>query len=463
MGKILIKKAAAIVSCDDKDHVFLNHDMLIENEKILDIAPNIECSDAEIINGERKFVYPGLVNTHHHFFQTFIRNLTTIDYPNISVLDWLDIFFKICPLVDLDVMYYSALTAMADLVKHGCTCAFDHQYIFNSHTGKESIDRQMEAAALIGIRYHAGRATNTRPMSEGSPIPDSIVETTDEFIKHTKSLITKYHDVTPFSMHQIVIAPCQPINCYEDTFIESVKLAKETGARLHTHLGEGENSTMQSRWGVRTLEWCRQRGFIGENTWFAHCWELSDEEFKVIGSYGSGVSHCPSPAILGGFPILPMKSMIKDNVLISLGCDGSATNDSSNLLDSIRSAYFMQSYYSKSRGGSISAYDLLKIATINGAKTLGRSDIGSLETGKAADLFMIDMGTLETVATSHDPKNIIGRVGLTGNVWLTMINGKVVFFDNKLVNIDERALAREGEKVYEKVLRDPCDAFKNLL
>lgn len=460
MAKTLIKNAQGIVTCDALDRVYENCDMLIEDQKIIAIAPNLKCDDAKVIDAAGKLIYPGLVNTHHHFFQTFIRNLTTIDYPNMTVLEWLDVFFQAVRYVDLDVMYYSALTSMADLVKHGCTTAFDHQYCFNALTGKESVDRQMEAAKLIGIRYHAGRATNTRPMSEGSPIPDDIREDTDTFINHTRQLIKKYHDDSPFSMQQIVIAPCQPMNCSEDCFIESVKLAKETGCRLHTHLGEGENDFMQAKYGVRTLEWCRQRGFIGENVWYAHCWELSEEEFKVIGDYGAGVSHCPAPAILSGFPILPMKQMLRDGVTISLGCDGSATNDSSNLLDSIRTAYYMQCYFGKQRGGTISAYDILKIASAGGAKTLGRSDLGSLEVGKAADLFMIDTTTLEMVGTTHDPKNLIGRVGLTGNVWLTMINGKVVFENNELVGIDERKLAREADRAHEKALRNPCPAFQ---
>lgn len=459
MSKILIQNAKTIVSCDDQDRVYHDCDMLIEDEKIIAIAPNLRCEDAQIIDATGKLVYPGLINTHHHFFQTFIRNLTTIDYPNMTVLEWLDVFFQAVRYVDLDVMYYSALTAMADLVKHGCTTAFDHQYCFNALTGKESIDRQMEAAKQIGIRYHAGRATNTRPMSDGSPIPDDIREDTATFISHTRELIKKYHDDSPFSMQQIVIAPCQPMNCPGDCFPESVKLAKETGCRLHTHLGEGENDFMQARYGMRTLEWCRQQGFLGENVWFAHCWELTQDEYKMIGDYGAGVSHCPAPAILSGFPILPMKQMIRDNVCISLGCDGSATNDSSNLLDSIRTAYYMQCYFGKERGGAISAYDMLKIATINGAKTLGRPDLGSLEVGKAADLFMIDGTTLELVGALHDPKNLIGRVGLTGNVWLTMINGKVVFRDNQLVGVDEKKLAMEGDKAHEKALRIPCPSF----
>ena len=460
MAKTLLRNARAIVSCDERDRVYEHCDLLIEDQKILEIAPHISCESAQVIDATGKLIYPGLVNTHHHFFQTFIRNLTTIDYPNMTVLEWLDVFFQAVRYVDSDVMYYSALTAMADLVKHGCTTAFDHQYCFNARTGKASIDRQMEAAQQIGIRYHAGRATNTRPMSDGSPIPDDIREDTEIFIAHTRALIEKYHDASPFSMRQIVIAPCQPMNCAADCFTASVALAKETGCRLHTHLGEGENEFMQARYGMRTLEWCRRLGFLGENVWFAHCWELTPEEYKMIGDYGAGVSHCPAPAILSGFPILPMKQMLRDGVCLSLGCDGSATNDSSNLLDSIRTAYYMQCYFGKERGGAVTAYDILKIATAGGAKTLGRSDLGSLAPGKAADLFLIDGTTLELVGATHDPKNLIGRVGLTGNVAMTMIGGKIVFDGVKLTGIDERRLAVEADRAHESALRSQCPVFQ---
>lgn len=460
--RTLIKNALAVVSCDSKDTVYQNTDILIEGEKIINISQNIQCRDAKIIDAEGKFVYPGLVNTHHHFFQTFVRNLTTIDYPNMHVVKWLDEIYKVFKIIDSDVIYYSSLTAMADLVKHGCTTAFDHHYLYTTNMTEDPVDKQMKAASEIGMRYHAGRGTNTLPRSEGSTMPEEMLETTDQFISNTRDLINKYHDTNPFSMNQIVISPCQPVNCYDETFIESVKLSKETGARLHTHIGEGENNIMMQRWGMRTLDWCEKYDFVGENTFFAHCWELTDDEYKRIGAHGSGISHCPSPAILGGFPILPMEKLKEYGTLVSLGCDGSATNDGSNLLDSIRTAYLMQCYFSKERGGGASAYDILKAATINGAKTLGRDDIGSLEVGKAADLFMIDARALELVGTLHDPLNLIGRVGVTGNVWLTMINGKVVFEDNKLVNIDEKKLAREGENVCNRVLRDRSEAFHNL-
>lgn len=453
MEKTLIKNASAIVTCNNKDEVLNDCDILIEDGIIKEINKNIKKDEGmEIIDAKDKFIYPGLINTHHHFFQTFVRNLMVIDYPNMKVVDWLDKIYEIFKVIDEEVIYYSSLTAMADLLKHGCTTAFDHQYCYTKASGKFLIDRQMEAAGQLGIRYHGGRGTNTLPRSKGSTIPDDMLETTDEYLKDSERIIKKYHDTSKGSMSQIVLAPCQPINSYVETFKESIVLARKNKVRLHTHLGEGENVIMEERWGKRSLNWCEEIDFIGEDVWYAHGWEILPEEYRTLGKYGSGISHCPGPAILGGFPILNMKEMEKADVLLSLGCDGSATNDSSNLLDSLRMAYMLQAFHSKERGGSVSPYDILKMATIGGAKTLGRDDLGTLEVGKGGDLFMIDTSKLELAGTLHDPKNLIPRVGLTGPTWLTMVNGKVVYKDGHLVGVDEEKLALEGKEVWKNNL-----------
>ena len=457
--KILIKNANAIVTCDNQNNVFYDTDILIEDRSIVDIGKNILIDETSVINGKDKFIYPGLINTHHHFFQTFIRNIANVDFPNITVSDWVAKMYQIYQYVTEDVIFYSSLTAMADLLKHGCTTAFDHQYCYPRKAGKELIDRQMEAAALLGIRYHAGRGANNLSMSKGSSIPDNMLQYTSDFISDCERLINKYHNSQQFSMQQIVVAPSQPVSASSDLFLESIKLARQYGVRLHTHLGEGENERMLARYGKRTLAWCEEIGFVGEDVWIAHGWELTPEEYLVMGKTGTGVSHCPGPAVLGGYPILDIQGMQKAGMLISLGCDGSATNDSSSLLDSLRVAYLMQTYFAKPRGGCVTPYEMLKIATINGAKTLGRSDLGSLEVGKAADLFMIDTGVLEMTGTLHDPKNVLARTGVTGPVWLTMVNGKVVWQNGQLTGVDERSLAAKGEEVCTRDLRNKCNIF----
>ena len=460
MKRTLIRNARAVVSCDAQDRVYKDSDILIEGPRILKIGKNLDSEGAEIISGEGKFVYPGLVNTHHHFFQTFVRNLMAVDYPNITVIQWLDEIYEIFKMITSDAIYYSSLTAFTDLIKHGCTTAFDHQYCFPKSAGKNLVDRQMDAAKMLGIRYHAGRGANTLPREEGSTIPEEMRESTDEFLSDCERLIGLYHDPSEFSMSQIIISPCQPVNCYKETFVESVALARDKGVFLHTHLGEGENDLMMERWGKRTLDWCEDIGFAGRDVWYAHGWELTPEEYKRMAASGTGLSHCPAPATLGGFPILDMPGMMKAGLPLSLGCDGSATNDSSNLLDSLRMAYLMQCFHSKERGGSPSPYQMLKIATVGGAEMMGRRDLGSLEEGKGADLFMVDMDRLEMAGTLHDPANLLARAGVTGPVYLTMINGKVVFRDGVLPGIDEAKLTAEAEAACDAAIRNRCSAYK---
>ncbi len=298
----LIRNASAIVSCDANDSIHYEADMLISGPEILSIGKNLQGNADTIIDGRGKFVYPGLVNTHHHFFQTFFRNLAAIDYPNMSVLDWIGEIYQLFKYVDEQVIYYSSLVAMADLLKHGATTVFDHQYCYPRAAGKNLVDRQMQAAAQLGLRYHAGRGANTLPASAGGNVPDEMVESTDEFIRDCERLIDKYHDPRPFSTRQIVIAPCQPINCRKETFIESIRLAREKGVYLHTHLGEGENEPMLGRWGKRTLAWCEEIGFTGEDVWVAHGWELTPEEYERHGANENRAEPLPRSGSAGRIP-----------------------------------------------------------------------------------------------------------------------------------------------------------------
>jgi hydroxydechloroatrazine ethylaminohydrolase len=457
--RLLIKNARAIVTCDAHDTVLHDADILVEGPAIALMGKGIAAAASEVVNARGAFVYPGLVNTHHHFFQTFVRNLMSVDYPSLSVMEWIGRIYEIFKLIDSDAIYYSSLTAMADLVKHGCTCAFDHQYCYPRAAGKELVDRQMEAADLIGIRFHAGRGANTLARADGSAIPDELLESTDEFLTDCDRLISTYHDASPFSMRRIVVAPCQPINCRRETFVESANLARSHRLMLHTHLGEGENAAMEARWGMRTLAWCQEMGFVGPDVWYAHGWELEPREYGVMASTGTGLSHCPAPAVLGGFPIIDMPAMLESGIRMGLGCDGSATNDSSNLLDSLRLAYLMQAYHGKERGGCPRPYDMLKVATVGGASLLGRDDIGSLEPGKAADLFLVDAGKLELAGATHDPANLLARVGVTGPVSLTMVNGKVVWSGGRITGVDEDDLAARADQACTRAIRSRSTAY----
>lgn len=451
MSKLLLKNVHAIVTCDSEDTVHHLCDVLIDPPRILSIGKCLEDSEASVIDCSGKVIYPGLIGTHHHFFQTFVRNRMEIDYPSITVMEWLDRVYPIFANVDEDIMFHSSLTAMTDLVKHGCTTAFDHQYNHTKEKGVYMIDQQVKGAGMLGVRYVGGRSANTLPMEMGSPIPPEILETSDGFLEDCQRLIEKYHDRERYSMSQIVIAPCQPINSYPETFSEAANLARKYGVRLHTHLGEGETEGMVERYGMRSLDWCEEQGFIGDDVWYAHCWELTHEEFQKIGRYGAGVSHCPAPAVLGGFPILEMHKIRETGTLLSLGCDGSSTNDSSNMLDTLRMTYLMQAWHSKKRGGTVTPYDILKMGTANGAKTLGRPELGWLGVDQAADLFAIDIEKLELVGATHDLLNFLPKAGYTGEVDFTMVNGEIIFKDGHLTRVDEDQLRRDAEKSSRKI------------
>ena len=371
-------------------------DILIEGPKILKIGKGLKAPDAKVIRGEDKFLYPGLINTHHHFFQAFVRNLITIDRPNLTVMQWLAEIQPTFQMVDSDVVYYASLAAMADLIKHGCTTAFDQQYIYTPDTGKDPVDRQMEAARMLGMRFHAGRGASTLSINEGSFVPERMCETTDEFLKDCDRLIDLYHDPAPFSMRQIVIAPTQPISCKKETFVEALKLARDRGVHLHTHLCEGEVSAMVERWGKTLHRMVRgnrlpRAGISGSRTGAKHCRKNMRFSHKRARAFRTAPRlRSTARRKCWIFPLWKRRG-----ILISLGTDGCSTNEGSSMLDALRLAYLMQTFRNVERTGCPRPYDILKIATVNGAKTLGRKDIGSLGEGMAADLFMIDVGTLE--------------------------------------------------------------------
>ena len=215
MTAILLKGCAAIVT-SVSEPVLWDHDILCEDGAIVSIGPELKRiapEKAEVIDGSGLFVYPGLVNTHHHFFQCFVRNRAELDWTRYSVIEWLDRVYPIFSRLTEDCFYHSSVVAMAELIKHGCTTAFDHQYCFPRHAGSRIIDRQFEAAEMMGIRFHAGRGGNTLPKSEGSTIPDEMLETTDEFIADCARAIDAYHQSEPLAMRKVAVAPCQPVNC----------------------------------------------------------------------------------------------------------------------------------------------------------------------------------------------------------------------------------------------------------
>ena len=452
----LLKNCAAIVRSAYLP-VLRGQDMLIEGPAVRAIGPDLSLGPlppgTEVIDARGWFVYPGLVNTHHHFFQCFVRNRADLDWTKLSVIQWLDLIYPIFSRLTEEAFHQATVVALAELIKHGCTTAFDHQYCFPRHAGSRIVDRQFEAAEMFGIRLHAGRGGNTLPKSQGSTIPDAMLETTDGFLADCERLIGSYHDAGPFSMRQVAVAPCQPVNCHRETFVESVRLARDKGVLLHSHVGEGESPVMLARTGKRTVEYCEDIGFAGPDVWYAHCWELSHAELARLADSRTGVAHCPEPVYLVGAEVTDIPAMHALGLRIGLGADGAASNDNSNLMHCIHSAYMLQCLVAKTRRHPVPApAAFLHYATQGGADLLGRSDIGSLLPGKAADLFAIDTRRLDYVGTRHDPVSLIAKVGIGMAVDMTMVNGRIIWRDGAFPGLDEGALFQRAEAALHRIL-----------
>lgn len=446
---LFIKNIKTLVTCDDKDSVKENVNIFIENGVIVNIGSETFEAD-EVIDAKDMIVYPGLVNTHHHLYQTFTRNLPQVQ--NMELFDWLKTLYEIWKGLSPESIKYSSFVGMGELMKHGCTTCFDHHYVFPRDTSGELIDIQFEAAKELGIRMHASRGSMSLSKKDGGLPPDSVVQTVDEILADSERLIKKYHDPGRNSMTQIALAPCSPFSVTGDLMKESAVLARKYGVRLHTHLAEtlDEESFTVEKFGMRPLDYMESLGWIGEDVWFAHGIHFNDEELKRLAKTKTGVAHCPISNMKLSSGIARISEMIEMDIPVGLAVDGSASNDGSNMLEEIRVAYLLHRLSSSDKAPT--GYNILKLATRGGARVLGRNDIGILEEGKAGDLFMIDSNKLSHVGTQYDPKSLLGTVGITGEVDCTVVNGKIVVKDGKLVGVDEELVVAKANEEVEKLI-----------
>ena len=450
MSNVLkIKNADIIVSCDENDRVYKRCDILINNSKIVAIGENLDAEGAEVLDAKGCYVYPGLINTHHHMLQAFTRNIPAVQ--NSELFDWLMYLYKIWSRVDPEHVYYSSLVAMGEFIKYGGTTMFDQHFAFPKTTTKELIDRQFDAADELGIRFHAGRSCFTRGESQGGLPPDVMVESCDETLEDCERLVGKYHDAKMFSMRQVVIAPCSPFSVDTKVMVESAKLARRLNVRLHTHLCEtlDEERYCLEVYGDRPLKWAEKCGFVGQDVWFAHGIHFTDEEVAFLAETKTGVSHNPVSNMKLSSGICKVPLMLKLGVPVGLAVDGSGSNDASNMLADLRIAFLLHRLNSSKEAPT--AYEILKLGTAGGARILGRNDIGSLAAGKAADMFLINTDRLDKVGALLDPISFLCTVGWGNYVDKTIINGKIVFDGKRLLGIDEDAIKQNAQKKVEKI------------
>ena len=449
MSTLMLRNVHTIVTCDDEDRVLRNADVFCQDGRIVAMGEALPQKADREIDGRHMLCYPGLINTHHHLYQQFSRNLPQVQ--NMELFDWLKTLYEIWKNLDSNVIRYSSLSGMGELMKNGCTTCFDHHYVFPQGSG-DLIGTQLDAATELGMRMVSSRGSMDLSVKDGGLPPDSVVQSVDEILKDSVRLIEKYHDPSFGSMRQIVLAPCSPFSVSADLLRESAILARQYGVRLHTHLCETkdeENYTLD-RFGLRPLAYMETLGWIGDDVWYAHGIHFNDEELKILAQTGTGVAHCPVSNMKLSSGIARIPEMLELGVKVGLAVDGSASQDGSDLLEEIRVCYLLHRLNSSHKAPS--GYDILKMATRGSASLLGRKDIGSLEIGKCADLFMVDSRRLELVGACYDPKNLFGTVGLRLPVDYTVVNGKVTVENGRLAGVDEDAVTAEANRICTEYL-----------
>jgi len=477
MTTLLIKNAH-IVTMDDHQTEISDGGLFIRRGLIQEVGPMSElpATADEVLDLHDHVVLPGLVNTHHHFYQTLTRAVPAAQDANL--FNWLKTLYPIWARLNPEDIFISTSTALAELALSGCTTAADHLYLFPNGS---KLDDEIAAADEIGLRLHAARGSMSLGESQGGLPPDSVVDSEDNILKDSQRLIEKYHDAKLGSMVQIVLAPCSPFSVTTDLMKQSAKLAREYGVHLHTHLAETEDEEQfcLQKFGHRPVEYMQEVNWIGDDVWFAHAVWVNDEEIKVFAKHNCGVAHCPTSNMRLASGIAPIKEYRKAGVNVGLGVDGSASNDGSHLLAEVRNAMLLSRVKEGITGYSapptraertlserqrdevedeaghgerklMTAREALYLGTRGGAAVLGRKDIGSLEAGKCADFFAINLNKLG-FAGMHDPVSAI-VFGQPVNADYTVVNGKFIVKEGQLITVDERKLVEKHNKAAKRLL-----------
>jgi len=443
MATLLVKNASSIVTMDGQDRELSQAGIFCRDGFIEQIGPMSElpASADTVLDLQDHIVLPGLVNTHHHFYQTLTRAVPAAQ--NANLFNWLKTLYPIWARMNPEDIHISTKTALAELALSGCTTASDHLYLFPNGS---KLDDEIEAAQQIGLRLHASRGSMSLGESQGGLPPDSVVDDEDTILKDSQRLIEQYHDPKPGSKVQIVLAPCSPFSVTTDLMRQSAHLARAYHVHLHTHLAETEDEEAfcLEMFGHKPVAYMQEVDWIGPDVWFAHSVHVNQEEINLYAKHGCGVAHCPGSNMRLASGIAPILEMLAAGVKVGLGVDGSASNDSSHLLAEARLAMLLSRVGSGMRGASLSgtaapplmtARQALSIATRGGAAVLGRTDIGSLEVGKCADFIAIKLDKLDYAGALHDP--VAATLFCNSvRVDLNVVGGEIIVKDGELQSLD---------------------------
>ena len=451
MKTLLIKNALRIARMNDTRDELADSDILIEGNVIKELGKGLQAKADRVIDARGCVVFPGFINTHHHLYQTLTRNLPAVQ--DSKLFDWLVYLYEVWRHVTPEGVNVSAQVGLGELLLTGCTTSSDHFYLFPGGKSADLIDREIEGAATVGMRFHACRGSMSRGKSKGGLPPDDVVQTEDEIMKDCERLVKKYHDRKPLAMTRVALAPCSPFSVTTELLKLTAEMAKKWDVRMHTHLAEtiDEEAYCLQLHKMRPLAYMESVGWLeGGRSWFAHCVHMNEPESQLMGKTQTGVAHCPSSNLRLGSGIAPIRMYLKHQVPVGLGVDGSASNDGCDMLGEARQAMLVARV--KSGVASMPARDALWIATRGGARVLGRDDIGELSPGKAADLAVFDLSGIEFAGSLSDPVAAALFCGASHKAKHVLVNGEPVVEDGRLLKVDERALAAKANALSREML-----------
>ncbi len=436
MPTLLIRNARLLVTMDAQRREIEGGGLFARDGVIEAVGTSAELPQTadEVIDARDQVVIPGLVNTHHHMYQTLTRVIRPAQ--DCELFTWLQTLYPIWANLTPEMVQVSTQTAMAELLLSGCTTSSDHLYIYPNGV---TLEHSIEAAAQIGMRFHAARGSMSVGQSQGGLPPDIVVESEPAILKDTQRLIERWHDPKRFAMQRIVVAPCSPFSVSRELMRDAALLAREYKVSLHTHLAENDNDIAYTRekFNCTPAEYAEQLGWVGPDVWHAHCVKLDEAGIRLFARTGTGVSHCPGSNMRLASGIAPIRAMRDAGVPVSIAVDGAASNDSGHMLGEARLAMLLQRVaHGPEKGPSaLTARETLEIATLGGAQVLNRDDIGALAPGMAADIVGIPLNEIGLTGAHHDPLAALLFCHVP-RVALNVVNGRVVVRDGELTTLE---------------------------
>jgi cytosine/adenosine deaminase-related metal-dependent hydrolase len=449
MSTILIKNARLLITMNDAGETFADGALFVRDQAVVWVGATADLPDEyqtadRILDATNKVVLPGLINTHHHLYQTLTRALA----PDSGLFPWLKTLYPIWARMDGEAVYTSALVGMVELILSGCTTASDHLYLFPNGA---KLDDEIRAAQELGFRFHAARGSMSLGESDGGLPPDSVVEEEEAILRDCRRVIEQFHDPDPYAMIRVVVAPCSPFSVTPDLMRESARLARSYGVTLHTHLAEtkDEEAFCLETFGYRPAAYAEHLEWVGEDVWWAHSVHVNSEEIGLMARTHTGAAHCPCSNMRLASGIAPVRAWLDSGVRVGLGVDGSASNDGSHMLNEARQALLLQRVLNQA--DTLTTREALWLGTRGGAQVLRRDDIGQLAVGKAADVIAFDLNRLAYTGAQHDPMAALVFCA-PQPVDLSVINGRIVVEDGELRTLELGPVIERHNRISQRLI-----------